>query len=239
MPRLAVNVDHIATLREARKTNYPDPVAAAMIAEVSGADAIVVHLREDRRHIKERDVRILRDTVQTRLILEMGATSEMLEFALEILPDFVTLVPERREELTTEGGLDVITHQRHVAQAVDTLKSAGIPVCLFVDPDIAQVEASLAVAADAIELHTGLFCDTGNARIREKAFEAILAAARRGREIGLGVNAGHGLCYRSILAFKGVREIEEYSIGHSIVSHASLVGMERAVSRMAALIRNL
>ncbi|TYT76181.1 pyridoxine 5'-phosphate synthase [Desulfobotulus mexicanus] len=239
MPRLAVNVDHIATLREARKTNYPDPVAAAVIAELAGADAIVVHLREDRRHIKERDVRILRDTVQTRLILEMGATSEMLEFALEILPDLVTLVPERRQEVTTEGGLDVLAHRATVTNAIETLKSAGIPTCLFVDPDIAQIEASKAVGARYVELHTGVFCDTTDTREKAKAFEALLMAARRGKEIGLGVNAGHGICYRSIQAFKGVHEIDEFSIGHSIVSHAALVGMENAVRRMAELIREL
>jgi pyridoxine 5-phosphate synthase len=169
----------------------------------------------------------------------MGATDEMLEFALEVLPDVVTLVPERREELTTEGGLDVVTHQKNVAHAVETLNSAGIPVCLFVDPDPRQVEASLAAGADFVELHTGLFCDANAPDARKAAFEALLTAARKGREIGLGVHAGHGICYRSILAFKGVSEIEEFSIGHSIVSHAALVGMEKAVRRMAALVRSL
>ncbi|MCW7752483.1 pyridoxine 5'-phosphate synthase [Desulfobotulus sp. H1] len=239
MPKLAVNVDHIATIREARKTNYPDPVAAAVIAELAGADAIVVHLREDRRHIKERDVRILRDTVQTRLILEMAATSEMLEFALEVLPDLVTFVPERRQEVTTEGGLDVLGQQAAVTNAIETLRSAGIPACLFVDPSISQIEAAHAAGADSVELHTGTFCDATDSLEKEEAFTAILRSARRGKEIGLGVNAGHGICYRTIQSFKGVKDIDEFSIGHSIVSHAALVGMENAVRRMAELIRNL
>lgn len=239
MAELAVNVDHIATLRQARKINYPDPVAAAVIAELAGADGIVVHLREDRRHIQDRDVRLLREVVQTRLILEMASTPEMLAFALEIKPDVVTLVPEKREELTTEGGLDLLVHKDSIGETVGSLKSGNIPVCIFIDPDMEQIEMAHKIDADMIEIHTGEFCDATTPEKQEAAFTRIVNAAKFGRKLNLGVNAGHGICYNTIKAFKGLSEIGEFSIGHSIVSRATLVGMEKAVREMKTLIKEL
>lgn len=236
MAQLAVNVDHVATLREARKINYPDPVSAAVAAETAGADGIVVHLREDRRHIKERDVRLLRKIVQTKLILEMASTNEMLGIALDIKPDCVTLVPEKREELTTEGGLDLITHQDHIRQAVTTLKNAGIAVCIFIDPDLDQIKIAHKIDADMIEIHTGAFCDAVTKLQKQREFLRIVDAAKIGTKLKLEVNAGHGISYNTIKAFKGLTEISEFSIGHSIVSRALLTGMEQAVRDMKQLI---
>lgn len=239
MAQLAVNVDHVATLREARGINYPDPVAAAVAAETAGADGIVVHLREDRRHIKERDVRLLRKIVQTKLILEMASTSEMLGIALDIKPDAVTLVPEKREELTTEGGLDIITHHEHVKETVTTLKNAGIAVCIFIDPDLDQIKMAHKIDADMIEIHTGAFCDAVTTAQKKREFSRIVDAAKIGTKLKLEVNAGHGISYNTIKAFKGLSEISEFSIGHSIVSRAILTGMEQAVRDMKALILSL
>ncbi len=239
MAGLAVNVDHVATLREARKACYPDPVAAAVLAELAGADGIVVHLRGDRRHIQDRDVRILRKIVQTRLILEMASTSEMLGIALDIKPDLVTLVPEKREELTTEGGLDLIVHKNAVAETVGTLQNSGIPVSIFIDPDPEQIKLAYQINADMVEIHTGIFCDATTSKKREIAFSKIVDAAKLAHKLKLGVNAGHGLCYKTIKTFKGLYEIDEFSIGHSIISRAVLVGMERAVKEMLALIKEL
>lgn len=239
MAELAVNVDHVATLRQARGIDYPDPVAAAVVAETAGADAIVVHLREDRRHIQERDVRLLRQIVQSRLILEMAATSEMLGIALDIMPDTVTLVPEKREELTTEGGLDLITHQETIRETVSTLKNAGIKVCIFIDPDLDQIKIAHKIDADMIEIHTGAFCDAETESRARREFVRIVDAAKIGTKLKLGVNAGHGICYNTIKAFTGLHEIREYSIGHSIVSRAVLTGMDRAVRDMKALIKGL
>ncbi len=239
MAGLAVNVDHIATLRQARGTNYPDPVAAAAIAELAGADGIVAHLREDRRHMQDRDIKLLRQTVKTKLILEMGATPEMIGIALDVKPDLVTLVPEKREELTTEGGLDLVMHKDHVAEAVDNLRSAGIPVSIFIDPDVEQIKLAHRINADMIEIHTGVFCDETSAIKRNKAFSDIVNAAKVASKLNLGVNAGHGICYSSIKAFAGLHEIDEFSIGHSIVSKAALVGMETAVRDMIRLIGQL
>ena len=239
MAELAVNVDHVATLRQARGARYPEPVAAALAAETAGADAIVVHLREDRRHIQERDVRLLRQVVKTRLILEMAATSEMLGIALDIKPDTVTLVPEKREELTTEGGLDLITHQDHIREVVSTLKNAGINVCIFIDPDLDQIKTAHKIDADMIEIHTGAFCDALTENQRQKEFSRIVDAAKIGTKLKLEVNAGHGICYNSINAFKGLAEINEFSIGHSIISKAVLTGMDRAVRDMQQLIKAL
>ncbi|OGR20253.1 MAG: pyridoxine 5'-phosphate synthase [Desulfobacula sp. RIFOXYA12_FULL_46_16] len=236
MAQLAVNVDHVATLREARGVNYPDPVGAAVAAETAGADGIVVHLREDRRHIKERDVRLLRKIVQSKLILEMASTNEMLGIALDIKPDTVTLVPEKREELTTEGGLDLITHQDHIRQAVTTLKNAGIAVCIFIDPDLDQIKIAHKIDADMIEIHTGAFCDAVTKLQKQKEFLRIVDAAKIGTKLKLEVNAGHGISYNTIKAFKGLTEISEFSIGHSIVSRAVLTGMEQAVRDMKQLI---
>jgi len=239
MAQLAVNVDHVATLREARGINYPEPVAAAIAAETAGADGIVVHLREDRRHINERDVRLIRKVVQSKLILEMAATSEMLGIALDVKPDAVTLVPEKREELTTEGGLDLVTHENHVRETVTTLKNAGIAVCIFIDPDLDQIKVAHKIDADMIEIHTGAFCDATTESQQKREFSRIVDAAKIGSKLKLEVNAGHGICYNTIKAFKGLDEITEFSIGHSIISRAILTGMEQAVRDMKELILRL
>jgi len=239
MAELAVNVDHVATLRQARGAAYPEPVAAALAAETAGANAIVVHLREDRRHIQERDVRILRQVIKTRLILEMAATSEMLGIALDIKPETVTLVPEKREELTTEGGLDLITHHSHIREAVSTLKNAGIKACIFIDPDLDQIKMAHKIDADSIEIHTGAFCDALTDYDREKEFSRIVDAAKIGTKLNLGVHAGHGICYHSINAFKGLSEIKEFSIGHAIISKAVMTGIDTAVRDMQQLIKAL
>ncbi|MDD2388839.1 MAG: pyridoxine 5'-phosphate synthase [Desulfobacterales bacterium] len=239
MAGLAVNVDHIATLREARKGSYPDPVGAAIFAELAGADGIVVHLREDRRHIQDRDVRILRDVVQTKLILEMGATTELIGIALNIKPDLVTLVPEKREELTTEGGLDLVVHHNVIAEAVNTLQNNGIPVSIFINPDPDQIKLAHQINASMIEIHTGEFCDSATLKKRTLAFSKIVDAAKLAHKLKLGVNAGHGINYDTIKAFKGLDEIDEFSIGHSIISRAVFVGMEQAVKEMIDLINAL
>ncbi len=239
MAKLAVNVDHIATLRQARGAAYPEPAAAALAAEAAGADAIVVHLREDRRHINERDVRVIKEVIRTRLILEMAATTEMLGIALSIKPHTVTLVPEKREELTTEGGLDLINHHSTVKQTVEALKNAGIMVSIFIDPDLDQIKMAHRIDADMIEIHTGAFCDATTDHARQKEFSRIVDAAKIGTRLKLSVNAGHGICYNTIKAFQGLDEIDEFSIGHSIVARAVLTGMDRAVRDMLALIRAL
>ena len=239
MAKLAVNVDHVATLRQARQINYPDPVTAAAAAETAGADGVVVHLREDRRHIRERDVRILRQTVQSKLILEMAATSEMLGMAADIKPDVVTLVPEKREELTTEGGLDAVTHQSVIQEAISSLKNSGIEVSIFVDPDLDQIKTCHKIGSDMIEVHTGAFCDQTSKLKKEREFARIVDAVKLASKLKLGVNAGHGICYNTIKAFKGLSEIDEFSIGHSIVSRAVITGMEQAVRDMGRLIREL
>lgn len=240
MASLAVNVDHIATLRQARgNVTYPDPVAAAVLAELAGASGIVVHLREDRRHIQDRDVHILRKTVQTKLILEMASTPEMIAIAQDIRPDLVTLVPEKREELTTEGGLDVIAHTAQIENAVTTLQNHGIPVSIFIDPEPDQIKIAHQIQAAMIEIHTGTFCDARPGKNRQAAFAKIVEAAKFGAQLGLGINAGHGLCTQTIKFFKGLKEIDEFSIGHSIISRAALIGMQHAVKEMLALIEAL
>lgn len=239
MAGLAVSIDHIATLRAARKAGYPDPVAAALLAELAGADAIVCHLREDRRHIQERDVRLLKNTIQTKLTLEMAATSEMMGIALDVRPDRVTLVPESREEITTEGGLDLVVHSKSIAQTVSALQNNGIPVSIFVDPEPEQIKLAYQAGANLIEIHTGRFCEATSITKREQAFAKIVDAAKLAKKLKLGVNAGHGLCYQTIKAFAGLTEIDAFSIGHSIVSRAALVGMDRAVREMRALIKAL
>lgn len=239
MAGLAVNVDHIATLRQARGVNYPDPVAAAVLAELAGADGIVVHLRQDRRHIQDRDVYLLKKTVLSKLILEMAATDEMIKIASDVKPDLVTLVPEKREELTTEGGLDIIAHKTTVEKAICALHDKNIPVSLFIDPKPDQIQQAREIDADMIEIHTGQFCDATGPMEKDNAFSAIIDAAKLAYQLNLGVNAGHGLCYNTIKRFKGLQEIDEFSIGHSIVSRAALVGMEAAVSDMVALIKEL
>lgn len=241
MAKLAVNVDHVATIRQARggATRYPDPVHAAALAELGGADGIVVHLREDRRHIQDRDLRLLKQTVLSRLILEMAATDEMLSIAADVRPDLVTLVPEKRNELTTEGGLDVRSLSGSVRRAIDALHESAIPVSLFVDPDAGQIRAAADTGADMVEIHTGAFCDAQGPARKKRLFSDIVEAAKLAANLDLGVNAGHGLCYNTIRYFAGIGTIDEFSIGHSIVSRAVLVGMEQAVREMRDLVRNL
>lgn len=239
MAGLAVNIDHIATLREARKVNYPDPVAAAVVAELAGADGIVCHLREDRRHIQDRDVRMLRKVVQTKLILEMAATSEMVGIALDVRPERVTLVPESREEVTTEGGLDLIVHNKSIGETIGALQNNGIPVSISIDAEPEQIKLAHQAGADMIEIHTGVFCEANGSAKRRHAFDKIVDAAKLAKKLKLGVNASHGLCYNTIKAFAGLSEIDDFSIGHSIVARAALVGMDRAVRQMCALIEAL
>jgi len=235
--RLGVNVDHVATLRQARRAAYPDPVAAAVMAELAGADQITIHLREDRRHIQDRDLQVLRRTVTSRLNLEMAVAQEMLRTAYEIKPEMVTLVPERREELTTEGGLDAVSGREAVRKAVKTLRDADIEVSLFIDPDLDQVKAAHRAEADAVELHTGRYCEARLAADRRREFNRILDACKAAAKLGLKVAAGHGLNYRNVLPIAAIAEIEELNIGHAIVAHAVLVGMERAVREMKDLLR--
>lgn len=237
--RLAVNIDHIATIRQARKTDEPDPVAAAVVCELAGAYGITVHLRSDRRHIQERDVEILRRTVTTQLNVEMAATREMTRLAQQHKPHRVTLVPERREELTTEGGLDVVLHAGNLGGAVRELAGAAIEVSLFVDPDLEQVRSCHRLGAPSIEINTGKFADQWrDARAAREQIEKIENAAKAARKLGLRVFAGHGLTYRNIDPITRIQEIEELNIGHSIIARASLVGLERAVREMRALIES-
>ena len=235
--KLGVNIDHVATVRQARGTIEPDPVTAAALAELGGADGITVHLREDRRHIQDRDVELLRQTVKTRLNLEMAATEEMVAIALRLRPDCVTLVPEKRQELTTEGGLDVCGQRELLEPKIALLRQSGILVSLFVDPDAGQIEASQQIGADYIEIHTGSYCEAVTVQARRAELNKIGAAIHQGHRIGLGINAGHGLNYQNIRPVVALGGIEEYNIGHSIISRAVLVGLERAVREMAALVR--
>ena len=230
--RLGVNVDHVATLRQARRSAYPDPVAAALLAELGGADQITIHLREDRRHIQDRDLEVMRKTVTTRLNLEMAATQEMVKIAYEIRPDEVTLVPERREELTTEGGLDVVRGKDGVARVVKTLRDADILASLFIDPDLDQVRTAHRVEAQVVEIHTGRYCDARLPADRRRELARIVDAAKAAAKLGLQVAAGHGLHYQNVGPLAAIAEIEEFNIGHAIVGRAVLVGMERAVREM-------
>ena len=235
MQKLMVNIDHVATLREARGTYYPDPIYAAGIAEMAGASGIIIHLREDRRHIKDRDVMILRDLVRTKLNLEMAATGEMVNIARDIKPDMITLVPEKREELTTEGGLDVVSLSAKLKKAIEKVKEKGIKVSLFVDPEKAQIVEAHNIRADIIEIHTGAYSDAGNEAIRERELKKVVNAAKRGKDLGLGVNAGHGLHYHNVKEIVAIQDIDELSIGHSIIARAVFVGLDRAVRDMLAL----
>ncbi len=232
--RLVVNVDHVATLRQARRGVDPDPVAAATLALLGGADGIVVHLREDRRHIQDRDVRLLRQVVHQLFCLEIAATQEMLKVALEVRPTSVTLVPERREELTTEGGLDLVGQLGEIGEAVRTLGESEIRSCVFVDPDLDQIKAAHRVGARAVEIHTGAYADAAPGGQDE--LRRVCDAVRLASKLKLEVGVGHGLDYRNVCALVEVDQIEEYSIGHSIVSRAALVGMERAVFEMRSLV---
>ena len=234
-PKLGVNIDHVATIRQARRTVEPDPVAAAVLAELAGADSITVHLREDRRHIQDRDVRVLRQTLRVPMNFEMAATAEMVAIAREIKPFQVSLVPEKREEVTTEGGLDVRSQLDSLRPIVAQLKEAGILVAMFIDPSLDQVYASKEVGADAIELHTGTYAELGEKHAAE--LERLRAAGRLATEAGLRLHAGHGLTYWNVRPVALIPEMAELNIGHSIVSRAVLVGMERAVREMKLAMR--
>jgi len=237
MAVLGVNVDHVATLREARGVKYPDPVAAGIMAEMAGASLITVHLREDRRHIRERDVEILRQVVKTRLNLEMAAVPEMARLALNFRPDQVCLVPEKREELTTEGGLDCISSKESLKEVVGTLGEAGIIVSIFIDPDSSQIKAAKETGAPFIEIHTGQYCEAKGEEAVGLELKRIKEAVEVALDLGLRVNGGHGLNYQNVIPIARIPEIEELNIGHSIVGRAVMVGMDRAVREMLALIR--
>ncbi|ANS44300.1 pyridoxine 5'-phosphate synthase [Serratia inhibens] len=234
---LGVNIDHIATLRNARGTQYPDPVQAAFIAEQAGADGITVHLREDRRHITDRDVRILRQTIQTRMNLEMAVTDEMLDIAIEVKPQFCCLVPEKREEVTTEGGLDVAGQQDKMAVAVERLTQAGILVSLFIDPDHRQIDAAVAVGAPYIEIHTGAYAEAEGELAVKAELHRIAVAASYAAGKGLKVNAGHGLTYHNVQPIAALPEMYELNIGHAIIGQAVMSGLPAAVADMKLLMR--
>lgn len=236
MPRLSVNIDHIATIRQARKGAEPDPVAAAVLAELAGAQGIIAHLREDRRHVQDRDVRLLRETVQTKLNLEMAATDEMQRIALEVKPDFSTLVPEKREELTTEGGLEVATRIDFMKSYISRLQQGGVIVSLFIDPDDKQIAAAKKSGADWVEIHTGAYANARVGKDRERELDKIIDAAKLAGSLGLRVGAGHGLNYLNVQPIARIPEVEELNIGHSIIARAALVGLERAVREMNELV---
>jgi pyridoxine 5-phosphate synthase len=236
MARLSVNVDHVATIRQARGIDEPDPVLAAGIAELAGADGIICHLREDRRHIQDRDLRLLKETVKTRLNLEMASVEDLVATALTVKPDMVTLVPEKRQEVTTESGLDVIRNRGHYETTTKTLQEAGICVSFFIDPEPTQIQASLDAGADIVEIHTGPYSDAKSESERLSEFKRISEAAKIADGLKLGVHAGHGLNYVNIKAFYAIPEIQEYSIGHSIIARAVMVGMDQAVREMIDLV---
>jgi pyridoxine 5-phosphate synthase len=235
MIRLGVNVDHVATVRQARGIDVPDPVEAALLAEKAGANSITVHLREDRRHIQERDVELLRHRATTKINLEMAVTPAMVAFAAKLGPDDVCLVPEKRQELTTEGGLNVIAHRRKIKVAVAMFQDLGINVGLFIDPVKAQIEAAKEVDAQAVEIHTGAYCNAAGAK-RAKELRAIVAAAKLAQSLGLEVHGGHGLNYDNVLPIAKIAEIVELNIGHSIIARAVFVGIQQAVHEMKELL---
>ena len=236
MATLGVNIDHVATVRQARKTIEPDPVWAAALAELGGADVITVHLREDRRHIQDRDVRVLKQTVQVKLNLEMAAEQSITDFALEVLPQQVTLVPEKRQEVTTEGGLDVVANLERVRRCVDQLHGAGIIVSLFIDPDDKQIEATKSLGCAAVELHTGKYADALTPAIQAEELDQLRRAGRFALECGLHLHFGHGLTYRNVQPVAAILGAEELNIGHSIVGRAIMVGFTEAVREMRHLI---
>jgi pyridoxine 5-phosphate synthase len=236
VPRLGVNIDHVATLRQSRGGTEPDPLAAAVLVELAGADGIVVHLREDRRHIQDKDLALLKEIIRTKLDLEMAAEESMAKIALSVKPHLVTLVPERRQELTTEGGLDVVGQRDRLQAIVNLLHDGGIPVSLFIDPDLNQVRAAHKISSDYIELHTGRYSNVGRIKEEQAEFEALGQSAKLAYKLGMGVNAGHGLNYRNIRRLTQIPEIVEYNIGHSIISRAVLVGLDQAVREMKQLI---
>lgn len=232
---LGVNIDHVATLRQARGTRYPDPVYAAMAAEKAGADGITLHLREDLRHIQPRDVKLIKDVLQTRMNFEMAVTEPMLQFAEALQPEHACFVPEKREELTTEGGLDVITHHKSIAEGVKRLQAQGIDVSLFIDPDIEQIVAAKATGATTIELHTGCYADALTNNDREQELERIKLAAQHAAQLNLLVNAGHGLNYHNVKPIASIAQLHELNIGHAIIAHALFAGFEQAVVEMKRL----
>lgn len=236
MPLLGVNIDHVATVRQARRTNEPDPVHAAVLAEMGGADSITVHLREDRRHIQDRDVRLLREMVRVRLNLEMAVSDDILRVAIAIRPDMATLVPEKREEITTEGGLDVRSMRGRVQECVARLHEVGIRVSLFIDPDVTQVELAAQAGAEAVELHTGTYADARTPAEMDEQLDLLTEAGQFAIAQGLQLNMGHGLTYRNVRRVAEINGLHELNIGHSIVSQAMLVGFERAVREMKQLI---
>ena len=244
MTKLGVNVDHVATIRQARQAPEPDPVAAALLAELAGAHGITVHLRADRRHINERDVRLLREVLTTRLNIEMAATEEMLRFASEVRPDTVTLVPEREGEITTEGGLEVAKNEKQIGQAVDQLHQAGLEVSLFIDPQLKQIESASAVNTTMIEINTAAYSEAVPKGLKEsdkrfkRELEKIIAAAQSAESLGIQVLAGHGLTYRNVRPVSAIPQIVELNIGHNIIARAVLVGMERAVREMLEAMRS-
>ncbi|MFO0701469.1 MAG: pyridoxine 5'-phosphate synthase [Nitrospira sp.] len=236
MARLGVNIDHVATLRQARGGTDPDPLAAAVLVELAGADGLVVHLREDRRHIQDRDLHLLREISRTKLDLEMATDVEIAKIALNIKPDLVTLVPEKRQELTTEGGLDVVGERERIQHIVSMLRNGGIPVCVFIEPDLNHIKAAHKIGVDFVELHTGRYANATRSKEADTEFEAISLAAKLAYKLGIGVNAGHGLNYRNIKRLTHVPEIVEYNIGHSIIARAVLVGLVQAVKEMKTLL---
>lgn len=236
MAKLGVNIDHVATLRQARQTVYPDPVTAVGLAELAGADNITCHLREDRRHVQDRDVRLLKEVVQTELNLEMAATQEMLRLALEFRPDVVTLVPEKRQELTTEGGLDLLTQGESLAQAVALLRESGIYVSLFIDPNPDAIKLAHRTGAQSVEIHTGRYADAPQPADQNRELQRIKESVAFAKKLKLSVHAGHGLSYHNIRPVAAIQEIESFQIGHAIVAQALFVGFGKAVQQMKALV---
>ncbi|MBA5873592.1 MAG: pyridoxine 5'-phosphate synthase [Nitrospira sp. CR1.2] len=236
MARLGVNIDHVATLRQARGGTDPDPLTAALLVELAGADGLVVHLREDRRHIQDRDLTLLREIVRTKLDLEMAADDDMAKIALSVKPDLVTLVPERRQELTTEGGLDLVNHRERIQKIVDLLRDGGIPTSLFVEPTLDQIKAAHKIGAAYVELHTGRYANAKRSKEEDEEFESITQAAKLAYKLGLGVNAGHGLTYKNVKRLARLPEIVEFNIGHSIIARSVMVGLLQAVREMKELV---
>jgi len=235
MPELGVNIDHVATVRQARKTYEPDPVWAAALAELGGADGITIHLREDRRHIQDRDLRLLRETVTVKLNLELACVDQIVGIACEVRPEQATLVPERREEVTTEGGLNVVGNLDAVRRATESLQEAGIAVSLFLDPDEGQIEAAARIGAQAVELHTGQYA-MARGRAQQQELQHLIDAGRRVRQLGMALHAGHGLNYHNVVPVARIDDMHELNIGHSIISRAIMIGLERAVREMKQLI---
>ena len=236
MPKLGVNIDHVATLRQARGGREPDPVGAAILVELAGADGLVVHLREDRRHIQDRDFLLLKDVVNTKLNLEMAADDTVAKIALNVRPDLVTIVPERRKELTTEGGLAITENRERLQAIIQLFHDSGIPVSLFIDPDLTQVRAAHKINADGIELHTGRYANTRHSKEQQTEFEHLSQTAKLGAKLGIGISAGHGLNYQNVKRLTQIPEISEFNIGHSIIARAVFVGLGQAVREMKNLV---